>query len=47
VTKQAKVHQIVTEVLAVRPDAIGTHWDECWKYHIDCLATVIRKVLDD
>lgn len=41
------ISAIVDEVLAQRPGRISTHYEECWKNHVDCLATVVRRVLDD
>ena len=26
---------------------IGTHYEDCWKWHAGCLAALIRSVVDD
>ncbi len=33
---------LVDEVLAIHADRIGTHYEDCYKYHVACLAVAVK-----
>ena len=37
----------VDEVLDIRQRGINTHYSDCWKHHVGCLAVVIKAVLNN
>lgn len=36
---------LVEEVIAVHADRIGTHYEDCYKYHVACLAVAVKRRL--
>lgn len=33
---------LVEEVIAIHADRIGTHYEDCYKYHVACLAVAVK-----
>ena len=36
-----RIQAIVDDVLDLHAGEIGTHYDDCWKRHVGCLASLI------
>lgn len=34
--------EVIATVVETHKDTIGTHYPECWKYHVGCLAVLLR-----
>ena len=34
---------LVEEVIAIHADRIGTHYEDCYKYHVACLAVAVKR----
>ena len=45
-TSERNIRTMLNEVLEIHGDHIGTHYPDCWKYHVACLAAVIRDALE-
>lgn len=39
------IRDLVTVVLEVHANQISTHYPDCWKYHVACLAHAIEGLL--
>ena len=36
---------LVEDVIAIHADRIGTHYEDCYKYHVACLAVAVKRRL--
>lgn len=34
--------EVIATVIEIHKDRIGTHHPECWKFHVECLAVLLR-----
>lgn len=46
-TPAARALDVATAVYELHADQIGTHYDQCWKYHAGCLASLIKHILEE
>ena len=42
---ESDAHSLVDEVIAIHADRIGTHYGDCYKYHVACLAVAVKHSL--
>lgn len=36
---------LVEDVIVIHADRIGTHYEDCYKYHVACLAVAVKRRL--
>ena len=38
--------EVVEEVYELHKDVIGTHYENCWRNHAGCLASMLKYLMD-
>lgn len=44
---ERKIQHLVDEVTDLHAKEIKTHYQDCWKYHVGCLADRIDQILGE